>query len=285
MMKKCFKSSSYAFPLLLTGLLAGCSGGGNSGPALVNIEGQAANSYLYNARVCLDTNENQRCDDGEPTVQSGLGGRFVLANVSPMDRDQYALVVEVDGNETLIGEGGGTQVGRDFVLEGVPGRHDFVSPYTTLIRQQMREQGLPPAEARQQIAARLGIDDEELAEMLEQDYVANYQDATRQQTAERMRNIAGVVTRTMNGLEDGLGPVLDSGDLDERLARREAVLAAIIEQLAETVSQIEEGGSVNPDLGGLAEAMVTRCLDNGLYADIEGRVADRGAARGTGPGR
>lgn len=100
-----------------------------------------------------------------------------------------------------------------------------------------------------------------------------------------MRNIAGVVTRTMNGLENGLGPVLDSGDLDERLARGEAVLAAIIEQLAETVSQIEEGGSVNPDLGALAEAMVTRCLDNGLYADIEGRVADRRAARGTGPGR
>ncbi len=275
MQKKYFKLAFYAVPLLLVGLLSGCNSGSGSGSgsgygSSMNINGQVANGYLYNARVCLDLNDNQRCDDNEPQAWTGREGRFELKNVGRAQSEEHAVVVEVDGNETLIG---GVKVGRDFVLEGIPGQHEFVSPFTTMIRQQMRDNGEDRGAARQHIAARLGISESD-AEMLQKNYLD--QDERQWPIAEKMQNTAGIITRAMAGLEAELpewNP--ETADLSEHRARRGAILASIIEEMESILEDAGEIDYQDPDnMDQLALKLVERCREG-----LEERLRHR---RGTG---
>ena len=82
---------------LITAALAGCSdsdsSSGSSSTATESFSGKVADGYLAGARVCLDLNDNQTCDDGEPSTVSSSGGAFTIEGATAEQLASAALVV------------------------------------------------------------------------------------------------------------------------------------------------------------------------------------------------
>ena len=64
-------------------MMVACGGGDNSGPGFFGFpsgggttatttSGVVTGSYYRNAKVCIDTNNNGRCDSGEPSTTASL---------------------------------------------------------------------------------------------------------------------------------------------------------------------------------------------------------------------
>lgn len=78
------------------------------------------------ATVCLDKNCNKICDAGEPTTSTTVDGAFVLA-VDTGDEAKYPVLVEMPKTATQAA----------FSLEAPPGRHQTISPFTTLVKNEL----------------------------------------------------------------------------------------------------------------------------------------------------
>lgn len=144
-MKKILTNCIYISVSLSLLLLSACSGGdgGDSSGASKAVEsggsssattlsGVVADGYLSGARVFLDRNGNLVYDNGEPMALSTAGGAYTL-DVNPGDGDLYPVVVEVLGGET-VDEDNGSPVVNNYFLASLPGKWQFVSPLTTLVK-------------------------------------------------------------------------------------------------------------------------------------------------------
>lgn len=75
----------------------------------ITVNGKVADGYLDNAKVCLDKNENGKCDTGEPNTLS-VNGSYDLS-IDTTDVGKYPILVEVttstvdlDDNQTVANE-------------------------------------------------------------------------------------------------------------------------------------------------------------------------------------
>ena len=50
----------------------------NNNNQTTTLAGKVADGYLIGAKVCLDKNQNDQCDEGEPHAFSTSGGNFEL---------------------------------------------------------------------------------------------------------------------------------------------------------------------------------------------------------------
>ena len=130
------------FPLtaMCIGLLTACGGGGGDSPApqppaTTSMSGSVADGYLQGAVVCLDMNNNGRCDSGEPSATTNANGAYEIKNVAAGDETKYSTLVEVPA--TAIDKDTGAAVGKAFFLKSPAGRYAFISPVTTLVQAQM----------------------------------------------------------------------------------------------------------------------------------------------------
>ncbi|MFG6440005.1 hypothetical protein [Roseateles sp. LKC17W] len=117
-------------------LLSACGGGGGSeAPASpVSIQGRVADGYLRGATVFWDCNGNQSADSNEPSTTTAAHGAYELA-VAPSAACQLIAHVgpdAIDEDQPL------QTVGLSYTLLAAPGRHEFISPHTTLIAGQLR---------------------------------------------------------------------------------------------------------------------------------------------------
>ncbi|MBI4740367.1 MAG: hypothetical protein HY777_02155 [Betaproteobacteria bacterium] len=85
-----------------------------------------ADKAVFGATVCLDKNRNKACDPGEPLVATGADGSFVLT-VDSADENRYPVVA-------LIPQ---TAANGAYSLEAPVGRFQIVSPFTTLIKNEI----------------------------------------------------------------------------------------------------------------------------------------------------
>ena len=90
------------FPLtaMCIGLLTACGGGGGDSPApqppaTTSMSGSVADGYLQGAVVCLDMNNNGRCDSGEPSATTNANGAYEIKNVVAGDETKYSTLVAV----------------------------------------------------------------------------------------------------------------------------------------------------------------------------------------------
>lgn len=149
--------------------LAGCGGGGGgeagtvpvvpgTNPAGTLLEGRAADGYLVNATAFLDRNGNKLPDADEPQALTGNGGRFSLT-VPPGEETLYPVVVQVNAGKTFD-EDGGLPITLGYTLEAPIGQHGFISPLTTLVKQELDKNAiLKVADAEILIRTRFGLDD------------------------------------------------------------------------------------------------------------------------------
>lgn len=123
---------------LAGGLLAGCGGGGSSvadAPvAPPTIRGQVADGYLRGATVFWDCNANQQLDDSETRTTTGERGRYELATAP----SAACLLIAHVGPDAIDEDQPLQTVGLSYTLLAAPGRHEFISPHTTLVAGQLR---------------------------------------------------------------------------------------------------------------------------------------------------
>ncbi|WP_130410762.1 hypothetical protein [Fluviicoccus keumensis] len=124
--------------LLLTACGGGGGGGGNSDSGTISLSGIAADGYLNGAFVCLDRNDNLRCDTGEPRTMTDSQGAYTLSGLSNADTSSHRVLVEVHTG-VIDSDSPGTTVDMAYVLTAPVGKHAFISPFSTLLAGTMRQ--------------------------------------------------------------------------------------------------------------------------------------------------
>jgi hypothetical protein len=95
--------------------------------ANISIQGKVlADRALFGATVCLDKNHNKICDSDEPQAASAADGSFILS-VTSGDENKYSVIAEIPK----------TAAQAAYSLEAPLGRHQVVSPFTTLIQNEI----------------------------------------------------------------------------------------------------------------------------------------------------
>lgn len=114
--------------------------------------GVVVGSYFRNAKVCLDTNANLRCDDGEPTARTGDDGRFTLAAAPG------ALLAEIgtDAVEFEPATDTARPVGQRLVLRAPREAPGVLSAFSTAVVAEM-EGGLAFSAAVAKVALATGV--------------------------------------------------------------------------------------------------------------------------------
>ncbi|UXD89194.1 hypothetical protein [Thalassolituus hydrocarboniclasticus] len=270
-------SSNIPLRILLSGLLgaglAACSNdsSNSSSGSSTTMSGKVADGYLAGARVCLDLNANQVCDDGEPSTTSSSGGSFTITNATAEQIASAAIVVEIIVGETIDEDNPGTAINKTYTLTA-PAGYGFVSPLTTMVQNEVREKGVTPDEAKASIQTRLGTSVD-----LEEDYVAG-SDGGGNDAAEfeRVHKVAQVTRAVMQQNIETVTQVLDGANVSF-----EDVLALIVSQVLEALETI--GTAVDNSSGEFdADALV----DSGVVDDagidpsvVEDDLAEREAER------
>ena len=208
-------------------------------PLASTITGTAADGYLRGAKVCLDVNENGVCEDAEPQDTTIVGGVYVITVAPGIDIDK-PLLVEVSAQ--TVDEDDGELVGKPYVMKAPAGKHQFVSPITTLVQQEIENNpALSAADAETKVKTALSmVDDTEVS--LFEDYVAKQNSDETNANKEKYtdlhktaRVIAALMAEQTEALKSALAEVASTGNEKESFA---LIMDSINKHLARITAQI-----------------------------------------------
>jgi hypothetical protein len=221
---------------LVFSLLYGC-GSETAVDKSTTITGTAADGYLRGAKVCLDINENGVCETAEPQDITIVGGVYVITVAPGIDIDK-PLLVEVSAQ--TVDEDDGKLVGKPYVMKAPAGKHQFVSPITTLVQQEIENNpALSAADAETKVKSALSmVDDTEVS--LFDDFVAKQKsDANKEKYTDlhkTARVIAALIAEQAEALEKALiAEGLSTGNEKESFA---LIMDSINKHLARITAQI-----------------------------------------------
>ena len=269
----------------LVAILSACGGGGGGGGAdsggaltsggssLTVLAGQVADGYLSGARVYLDRNENRVLDSDEPSTYSTSGGHFSL-EVASGEGSLYPLVVDVLAGQTIDEDNSGSFVGEGYQLEAPAGHWAFISPLTTLAKQEMdRNPDLALDAAVNSVRSQLGLSG---GVSFFSDYVAG--EANPELAA--AHRAARLVAALMGSLQAQVAQNVDASEFD---TQRNAVALMIGDQVVNHFAEIAQGINsatdtaavatikntilAQIDTAGLDTQLLTRYVDRLQYSD------------------
>lgn len=221
------------------------------------ISGRVADGYLRGATVCIDLNENESCDESEPQTISEAGGVYSLS--VPDEHSDKPIVAEVPAE--AIDEDTGQPFGRDVIFSTPADRPGFISPLTTLVHQELKDNpALSVDDAEAALGEALGLDaaDDtglfkdyvELAETGEEDSRKKYQ--YLHQTARVVAGMMGDIRETVKDSVTESGVDLE-GDKEARQALQQMVrtevrelIPEIAEAVANRIQEIDTADGTEP---------------------------------------
>ena len=215
-----------------------------------NISGRVADGYIKGASVCVDMNDSNTCDEGEPTAVTGDGGAYDLT--LPVGAEDKAIVASIPA--TAIDEDTGEPIGKALVFSAPADKPEFVSPITTLVHHQLRSNpSLSVDDAEAAVKLELGVSDENIS--LFDDFVAGANNANTETKDEfrYLHDTARVVTSMMKDIETQVGQAAVSkgidvvGDVDTQQAIRELVRTQVRELLPEIARRVTELASTESE--------------------------------------
>jgi|GEM_PF-3882491 len=206
---------------LLLLILSGCSKS-VPGAGTVDISGVAADGYLSGAKVCLDVNDNNFCDVGEPTTKTTNGGQFILRRVDPALKKLHSVLVEVT-NKT-IDEDTFQKVGANYTLSAPPGKQAFISPISTEINSLMKIRQISVDDATLLLKQALGFAANENIDLFS-DYIVPSKKTTS--TGDRYKLLrqeaqimASVRSRNQDNITTALSAITDPTDTNPVITKR-----------------------------------------------------------------
>jgi uncharacterized protein YkwD len=145
-------------PLLLLTLLASCGGGGGggSGSTTSSLSGVVMDGYITGATVCLDLNNNGKCDSGEPSTTTGANGSYTFTYpTTSLSNLNVIASVPVGATDS---DHPGTTIATAYQLLAPATQPLVVSPLTTLVSQYMAASGVSAQSAASSVVATLSLD-------------------------------------------------------------------------------------------------------------------------------
>ncbi|VTY28169.1 Phospholipase C 3 [Xylophilus ampelinus] len=184
-----------------TGTGSGSSGGSGSGtgtgsgsPPAATARGVVTGSYYRNATVCIDTNNNGRCDGGEPSTTTDDEGAFTL-------QGQGAVVAEIGTGAQRYDPATGavTPVMRPMVFRAPAQANTVVSGVSTELVALMDANGGNFDAARTALAARIGVTPAQLLSDFNTLADASAQAALQNESDQSLERIAEAVAEAGDG--------------------------------------------------------------------------------------
>jgi hypothetical protein len=119
-------------------VLTACGGGDDDDAPAVptgTLSGVVVDGLLQAATVCLDLNDNRACDTGEPTAVTDAKGAYTLTAVDPALAALHPVLAVATATTTIDADHGPVKAG--FMLAAPPGKHAYISPFTTLAQSEI----------------------------------------------------------------------------------------------------------------------------------------------------
>ncbi|GCL65028.1 hypothetical protein [Pseudaquabacterium pictum] len=143
---------------IASGLLLSACGGSDddtpAAPALVDQTVAVIDGPLRGAKVCLDLNDNDACDAGEPNATTAADGTATLTGLDPAVLAAHAVLADVPADAVDADHG---VVGTAYQLKTPAGKPAVVSPLTTLVAAHIANAGGTAAAADTALAEQLGL--------------------------------------------------------------------------------------------------------------------------------
>ena len=259
------KKISAAAGLMITMLLAGCSGGGTSQSTPVS--GVVADGYLQNALVFLDKNSNYQLDDGEPSARTDQNGAYTL-NVAPEDIGSYPIVALALAGETIDMDNPGQRLDTSYVLctpaAGVSGTvSNFISPISTLLREKLvSNPGMTLDEAMVQLRNQMNLP---AGVNMMGDYVAG--SVRQNEHQERYQTMYQVAQQLATLMGEQSGRVMN-GRSGANMGQYRSMLGEINSYLPQIADNaMLHRGTDSAIMDELRQAMITRMTANGGFGN------------------
>ncbi|MDY0301728.1 MAG: hypothetical protein RBQ99_09115 [Trichlorobacter sp.] len=213
-------------------LLAGCGSGGGGGDnesagegSSTTLAGVVADGYLVGAKVCLDKNNNKKCDADEPYTTTTAGGVYTLPSVPNTDAEKHLVVVEVS---TAVTDETRGAVQKPYTMVAPLNKHGFISPFTTLIQYRLEnDQSKTTDEHVAELRSELGLETDLFA-----DYYPSSNEATDVQ--KQAANIA-------EKLADALADAFETGN------DYNAAIEYVSNNLASIINAQDENAEPQPE--------------------------------------
>lgn len=146
--------------------LGACGGGGGGSadsatatPAAPVLKGRVIDGYIRGAVVFWDCNKNGVQDADESGTLSGAGGAYEIVDFASKGCPLLAYV-----GPTAVDEDKPLQLGSAYTLQAVDGRHDLITPFTTLVAGKVASSGMTVAQANTEVAALFGLNQDVLVD-------------------------------------------------------------------------------------------------------------------------
>ncbi|CAJ0819569.1 hypothetical protein LMG18101_03991 [Ralstonia flaminis] len=199
---------SRAFRLLpLTALVAAsmsaCGGSdSNNSASTQSTSGVVTGSYFEHAKVCIDANNNGKCDSGEASTYTDANGAYTLAGTG-------AITVEVgtDAFRNDPATGAHNAITQPLVFRAPAGAAGVVSAISTELAALMDSNGGDINAAKTALAARLGVTIDKLLEDHNKESDANIKAALQAEIDQAIALIADAVASggdINKGIRDGV---------------------------------------------------------------------------------
>lgn len=275
-----------------------CACGGSDLPSPIGGEQSGsvvAGSYIQNAVVFLDLNDNNLLDSNERRTTTDANGHYTLSGISTADLAKHAVVARIFPTATNTDTG--QPAGLDCTLKAPAGGGALISPYSTLIAGLVAGTSAPTvAVATAQIIAKLKASTLPLSVPtqldLARDYVADSRTSTPTASDSRqLRLLATSLSGVLSAVTAGLNrrqSVFDANSgfpFDTLVALTEAQLIQIADgtiafgqlsaaQQAQLISHPENSPNFFFNAKAMIEAFISSISLSSLLTDIKNYVVN-----------
>lgn len=232
----------------LVGMIAltGCGGGGQTGDP---ISGKLMDGYIKGALVCLDLNNNLKCDSGEPATITSSDGDFTLYPLKGTSLAGLQLVAEIS-SKAEDADAPGQPMAATRML-GFAERPAVISPLTTVVAS-MVLQGASMSDAEISARTLLGLP-------ASFDFSNDYIKAGDSDTHNLARAVNTVTTSVIGDSVVNASTLLNTlTTVKDSLRKSSADLQVALNQLFNVEDVVVgEFDGTNPTFGGIGGATVS----------------------------
>ncbi len=247
------KILTYSFTLLSIAFLTSCGGSSSSVSDGGSVSGTVADGYLENARVCLDLNNNKKCEDTEPQDRTDANGKYTIKHQTGEENNPTVAEVLSNTRDKDTRKFAGT---KTYTLVAPKGKRN-INPITTMIQEKIdKDNSMDADDAAKIMAQDLGVTD---PNTLYDDYVEKSAENSKEHKI--MYQMSQMIARAMAELKAKLKDILK--DIDDN-SKQEMIHSKVMDQSIKMAKSFYDKAKVKMDEEGNNAKVEHTFADNEL---------------------
>lgn len=188
----------------------------------ITITGKAIDGYLIDALVCVDANENERCDSTDPSSKTDSKGDYSISVPKAIKDKRYNLLAFAIANKTTDSDWPNQPIEKGYSLSA-PWDSKTITPFTTMVVGVMKDGSFSKALAELRVKEHLKID------FIDKDYIAMKSAVTDEaQKGEDMHRKAKMLVHAIASIREQFNTI----DGSEKQQRSEGAYAYYMKEAA-----------------------------------------------------